>query len=324
MARKFLTSLDLSNLEALNLKFQNLAADPGSGVGAGSAYFNTVLGKMKYHNGTAYYDPTDRATHSGTQLAATISNLATTVQAYRLDQFAVPTSDLNLNSRKITGLAPGTLGTDAVNLNQLDARANGTDWKDSVRAATTANITLSGLQTIDGISVTAGQRVLVKNQTTASENGIYAANSGAWTRTVDAGQGNLTAASAMMVEEGTTNASTQWRVTTTGTITVGTTSLAFGQIGAGTSYTGGTGISVAGNVISATGPQKYSTTIGTGAATSIVVTHSLNTKDVTYSLRQVADDAVVEADVVFTSTTTMTFTFAVAPASNALRVVVIG
>lgn len=324
MARKFLTSLDLSNLEALNLKFQNLAADPSSGVGAGSVFFNTVSGKVKFHNGTAYYDPTDRSTHTGTQLAATISDLTSAITAVRLDQHAAPTASVNLNSQKITNLAPGTNGTDAVNKNQLDALQNGTDWKDSVRAATTANITLSGLQTIDGISVTAGQRVLVKNQTTASENGIYAAASGAWTRTADAVQGNLTAASAVMVEEGTTLASTQWRLTTSGTITVGTTALAFGQIGAGTSYTGGTGISVAGNVISATGPQKYSTTIGTGAATAIVVTHGLGSKDVTYSLRQVSDDAVVEADVVFTSTTTMTFTFAVAPASNSLRVVVIG
>jgi len=326
MTRKFLVSIDHTNLESLNFKFQNLTSDPSSGVGAGSAYFNSTAGKLRIHNGTSYVEPTDRAQHTGTQLAATISNLATTVKAYRLDEFASPIADVNFNNQKLTGVAPGVAGTDAVNRNQLDALQNGTDWKDSVRAATLVNIALTGLQTIDGISLSAGQRVLVKNQTTQSENGIYVVASGAWTRAADAGQGELTAATSVMIEEGSDQASTQWRITTTGTITVGTTAIAWGQIGAGTTYTSGTGIDIQGNVINidtAVVPRKYAATIGTGAATSIPVTHNLGSSDVTYSIRQVSDNVIVDCDVTVTSANVVTFGFAVAPASNSLRVVIL-
>lgn len=74
----------------------------------------------------------------------------------------------------------------------------------------------------------------------------------------------------------------------------------------------------------ATFPRKYSATIGDGAATSIAVTHSLGTKDVVSQVRQVSDDAVVECDIVNTSTTQTTFSFAVAPAASAIRVVIVG
>lgn len=100
-------------------------------------------------------------------------------------------------------------------------------WKQGVRAATTANITLSGTQTIDGISVIAGDRVLVKDQTTASANGIYTVAAGAWSRTGDFSvSADVTAGAMIMVREGTTNGSTVWQLTTT-SVTLGTTSLVF-------------------------------------------------------------------------------------------------
>ena len=74
---------------------------------------------------------------------------------------------LDLSSQKIINLADGTNPSDAVTKAQLDAIARGLDWKNSVRVATTANITLSAAQTIDGISVVAGDRVLVKDQSSA-------------------------------------------------------------------------------------------------------------------------------------------------------------
>ena len=106
--------------------------------------------------------------------------------AYRLDQWAVPTADVSLNSRKLTSLATPTVGTDATNKDYVDNLSAGLAWKDSVRAATTANITLSAPQTVDTVSVIAGDRVLVKNQTTPSQNGIYVVAAGAWTRATDA------------------------------------------------------------------------------------------------------------------------------------------
>jgi hypothetical protein len=86
---------------------------------------------------------------------------------------------------KVTGLPAPTADTDAANKAYVDALAGGIDWKQAVKAATTAAITLSGLQTIDGITLIAGDRVLVKNQGTLSQNGIYLASSSAWTRAAD-------------------------------------------------------------------------------------------------------------------------------------------
>jgi len=86
-----------------------------------------------------------------------------------------------------------------------------------------------------------------------------------------------------MVTEGTANADTQWRLTTNDAIVVGSTDLTFAQIGAGSSYTNGTGISIGGNVISvdtAVVVRKYAVTFGDGSSTSIAITHALSTLDV--------------------------------------------
>jgi phage-related tail fiber protein len=102
--------------------------------------------------------------------------------------------------------------------------------KNPVRAATTGNITLSGAQTIDGVSVIAGDRVLVKNQTAGEENGIYVAAAGAWSRSADANSAlKLLPASMVPVSEGTANANSVWWLTTAAPITLGSTSLTFGQ-----------------------------------------------------------------------------------------------
>jgi hypothetical protein len=104
--------------------------------------------------------------------------------------------------------------------------------KVDVVCATTANITLSGTQTIDWVAVTAWQRVLVKNQSTASQNGIYLCSAWAWTRTTDfdANANNeVDLWASVWVQWGTTQAGSEWKLTTTGAITVGTTALAFWQ-----------------------------------------------------------------------------------------------
>ncbi|MGL4300053.1 MAG: hypothetical protein ACRCW4_13365, partial [Candidatus Neomicrothrix subdominans] len=131
----------------------------------------------------------------------------------------------------------------------VDAATQGLAPKDSVRAATTANITLSAPQTIDGVSVIAGDRVLVKNQTTASQNGIYVVAAGAWTRALDADTAADIKGAMVWVEEGTTHADQAWLLTTDN-ITLGTTSLTFSQFGAGAAYTAGAGLSLAANQFS--------------------------------------------------------------------------
>lgn len=100
--------------------------------------------------------------------------------------------------------------------------------KSPCRVATTANITLSGTQTIDGIAVVADDRVLVKNQTTASENGIYDCNANTWTRASDFdGARDIVTGTMVRVISGTENANSIWQISTTGTLTIGTTSLTF-------------------------------------------------------------------------------------------------
>ncbi len=104
----------------------------------------------------------------------------------------------------------------------------GVAMKAPCRAATTANITLSGEQTIDGIALVANDRVLVKDQTTASENGIYLVSTSGWTRALDFdGNRDVVSGTLVFVLLGTVNAASFWRVSTTGSITIGTTSLAF-------------------------------------------------------------------------------------------------
>jgi hypothetical protein len=108
------------------------------------------------------------------------------------------------------------------------------DWKESVRAATTANITLSGAQTIDGVSVIAGDRVLVKDQSTGADNGIYVCASGAWSRSTDAdASAEVTANMAVPVEEGTANGDKIFILTTNNPITLGTTALTFTALSSG-------------------------------------------------------------------------------------------
>ena len=172
-------------------------------------------------------DPVARANHTGSQTASTISDLATVVKAYRLDEFAAPTSSVGLGSQKITGLADGTAATDAAPVGQVQASANGLDPKASVRVASTGNITiataLNSGDTIDGVTLANGDRVLVKDQTDKTENGIWVVGSTPARSTDADGAGELSGGSFTFVEEGTANADVGYVITTNGSITPGTT-----------------------------------------------------------------------------------------------------
>lgn len=324
MAKKFLVSLDLNQNEIQNARVQNLSSAPGSPV-SGQIWYNTTSGRLEYRGASATIDPTARANHSGTQAASTISDFDTQVRTSRLDQMAAPTAAVSLNSQRITSLATPTASGDAATKAYVDGLVNGSDWKKSVRAATTGNITLSGTQTIDGVSVIAGNRVLVKNQSTASQNGIYAVAAGAWTREADFTTGTASANAAVFVEEGTANADTQWVVSTNEAITIDSTNITWAQFGAGSSYTEGAGIDITGNSIAidtAVVVRKYAATFGDGSTTSYAITHSLSTVDVTVSVHQVSDGVEVQCDVTKNSTSQVTLGFSVAPTTNQLRVVV--
>ncbi|NWA40898.1 phage tail protein [Pseudomonas reactans] len=105
------------------------------------------------------------------------------------------------------------------------------DTKQSVRVGTTTNITLSAAQTIDGVAVVAGDRVLVKNQTVAKDNGLYVVMNNAWERAKDAdSSAKVTSAMTVSVEQGVTLADTIWQLVTDGAIVLGTTPLAFQNV----------------------------------------------------------------------------------------------
>ena len=178
----------------------------------------------------------------------------TRVRANRLDQLTAPTASVSLNSQKITNLATPTDATDAATKGYVDAARSGLDVKASVRVATTANITLSSTQTIDGVSLSVGDRVLVKNQSTASENGIWVVASSTWSRATDADTDvEVTSGLFTFVEEGTTNADSGWVLTTNNPITVGSTSLTFAQFSGAGQVTAGAGLTKTGNTIDAVG-----------------------------------------------------------------------
>lgn len=140
--------------------------------------------------------------------------------------------------------------TDTYTSAQVDSLLTGLSWKNSVRVATTANITLSGTQTIDGVSVIAGDRVLVKNQTTTSANGIYVVAAGTWARSSDTNTASTLDSATVFVEYGTLGANTQWTETATVT-TINTSAVAFAQISGAGTYTANTGVTLTGNVFSA-------------------------------------------------------------------------
>lgn len=132
----------------------------------------------------------------------------------------------------------------------VDAIASGLDIKASCRAATDENITLSGEQTIDGVSIVADDRVLVQYQTTGADNGIYVAKAGAWSRAADFdADAEVTAGAFTFIEEGTISADCGYVLTTNDPITVGTTALVFTQFSGAGTVGAGAGLSFAGTTL---------------------------------------------------------------------------
>jgi hypothetical protein len=160
-----------------------------------------------------------------------------------------------MGTSKITGLGDPTSAQDAATKNYVDTTVQGIDWKASVRAATTANVTLaSDLENgdvLDGVTLATGDRVLVKDQSTGSENGIYVVKvSGAPDRSTDADAGaEVTANFAVFVEQGTVNSDSGFTLTNNGSVTVGTTALVFTQFTGLGQIVAGTGLDKTGNTL---------------------------------------------------------------------------
>ena len=168
----------------------------------------------------------------------------------RLDGTNSMSANLNAGGFRVTNLADPTDGTDAATKNYVDNAVSGLSWKQAVAAASTGNLTLSGAQTVDGVALVSGDRVLVKNQTDATQNGIYVVAAGAWTRGTNSDTSAELTGAAVFVTGGTTQANSGWTQTTVLPI-IGTDPIVWTQFSGAGAYTGGVGIDVTGNVISA-------------------------------------------------------------------------
>jgi hypothetical protein len=158
-------------------------------------------------------------------------------------------------------------GNDVVNKTYLDYFAAGLSWKQPVLCATTANITLTGLQTLDGVTVVAGDRVLVKNQSTASQNGIYLASATAWSRAPDADVWTDLISAITFVETGSTQSGSAWYCTAQPGGTLGTTAVNWSNFSVATTYTAGTGLTLAGNQFSITNTGVSAAAYGSASKT---------------------------------------------------------
>lgn len=248
---------------------------------------------------------------------------------------------------KATGLPAPTADSDAVPKVYVDGLLEGLAWKDNVRVATQANLSLASPgATIDGVTMVVGDRVLVKAQTTASENGIYVWNGAA----VAMGRSSDAQASAdfnnavVSVDEGT-DASTAWRCSTLNPV-IGTDSIAFGSFGgsvpAASESTSGTAkIATQAQVDAGTDDativtplklatwagrvKKVAADVGDGSSNQIDITHNLGTRDITVAVyRKTSPYDEVLCDIGHLDTNTVRLTFATAPTAAQFRAVVVG
>jgi len=364
-----LTFLNLNQNEIRLGVAGNLSSAPSSPK-PGQFYYDSTQGALFVSNGTAFVsadasklvgtipntslltNPLARANHTGTQLASTISNLATTVQSYTLDQFAAAAANLSIGSHNIQNVEDPLLAQDAATKNYVDNNIQlstlGISSKPSVTAVSVANqATMTGLPTVDGVTLTTGQRLLLVAQTTTTQNGPWIVSAGAWVRPAGDPDGNddLSLGAFWFVEQGTIYAGSQWRLATptSGTITPGTTAITITQFGQVISYTATNGISLTGSVFAGAvvpsggilataagfsldttvAARKYSANIGDGSSLSYAITHGLGTVDVLAVVRDATGNAYI-TDWQATSLNVVTATFAVAPTVNQYRATIIG
>jgi hypothetical protein len=230
-----LINLDLNKNQLLNPTFQVLASEPSS-PSLAQFFYNSTSNKFGYWNGSAwiYGDSLSFAnsgpiswSRTGDVITLNIANVTTSQVGFmsaadktKLDAATAANTASTLVLRDASGnivvngisATSGTVGTNAVNPTDivnlatlLSYLSTGTKYKEPVRVATTANIILSGTQTIDGIALAVNDRILVKNQTNAIENGLYLVKSGAWVRTDDMPVNFIASGVHVIVTEGTLN-----------------------------------------------------------------------------------------------------------------------
>jgi len=348
-----------SDLHLMRLRLASSTISLGSGTGTVTS---VTAGDSTITVGGTATDPTisvNSITHTK------VSDFDTQVHTSSLDQMTAPAANVSWNSKKITNLADPTSAQDAATKNYVDVLAQGLVIKPSALYATTAALpactyangasgvgaTLTGnsngaLAAQDGQTPAANDLILVKNQASGLQNGLYVVTTVGTgsvpfvlTRHVDMDTSAEFSGAFIPIINGTANNGSLWLCNNSSAPTVGTTAITFIELNKATDLNPTAPIAISGNTISlnigaglttsgsnlvATGPQKYSVLIGDGSSTAIVVTHNLGTRDVVMSVQDASSFAIVYCDMAATTTNTATFTFAVAPASNAYKVTIIG
>jgi hypothetical protein len=285
MATKFLTNIDLNQNQLVKATFEVLGTDPETGNFEGRMIYNSTTDSIKVYGNGAWRSFVNSITKGGSYTdAITISEsngtVTLTLNLADVDSAGLLSSEFwgllngatseatvsTLVKRDSSGnikVATPTEAAHAATKGYVDAARSGLDVKQSVRAATTAAVTLSsGLEAGDTLDTTVtlaqGDRVLVKNQDTASENGIYVVQaSGAPVRATDFdGAGEVSGGAFVFVEEGSVNADSGWVVSSNGAITVGTDAINWVQFSGAGQITAGDGLTKDGNTINAVGTEN--------------------------------------------------------------------
>lgn len=365
---KIISNLDMVQNQILNLRLQVLATAPGSPV-TGQMYYDSALLAAFVWNGTAWIstdasrvanayipltklatDPLARANHTGTQLASTISDFTTAVQAIKWNTLTTPTTAIAAGGQVINNLGNAVADTDAVNLGQAKGLLYGSLAAKPSRVMATTNITVSnpGTATFDGITLSNGERLFLgMNQTAGAERGIYVFNGSgvALTRALDMDTaGEIVPGTRVYVAEGTVNLDKTFELITDGTVTIGTTAQVYRDATSAT-YAAGNGITLTGStfsvnpasgggisvavggvsVDSATVPRKFASDVGNGSLTTVGITHNLGTRDVRVEVyRNTTPWDTIICDVERPDGNNINLIFSVAPTTNQYRVTVQG
>ncbi len=251
-ARKQASQRDMNGLKIIN-------------VGAPAGGSNDAAREVDVEGARDY--AVSRANHSGTQLAATVSDFDVQVRTNRLDQMTAPTGSVALGTQKIINLLDPSAAQDAATKSYVDvalaAVATGQTLKGTVRAVSTANVNISSApSTVDGVTPTAGDVFLLAGQSTGAQNGPYswASAGAAMTRATNwDSSGEAVVGSYWIVREGTK--ADMFALMTNDTFTLASTTAAFTYVG-----------------MAVAGTSAVEQDCGDGASTSFAITHSFGTR----------------------------------------------
>lgn len=353
--------IDLDFNELRNARIQAVAGLPTPvPERAGWIVFNTVDARLYVCTGSAWELRAtdsdklgaqlpawyrDRANHTGTQSASTITGLTAAIEAVPLSDLAPPTGPVDLDGQRLINVGNATADTDAPNWGQVKDFVNLQDFR-AARVASTANIDVASTgngAVMDGVTLATGDIVLLRNQTSAPQNGLYVVQATNMVRDPDANTAEeLPPGLIVVIEEGTTQANDMFMNTTPPGYVMGTDPITFSPYGqAPTPLTAGNGISIISNVISAVaatgitvGPggigvdftvvSRYFEVIVPvpGSGTAVPIVHSLGRSPVPYTVMEVASKQEITVGAEFTDDNTITLDFAIAPVSGQYKIAV--